>query len=205
MGVDFSLPQHIVDAGMAAARDNLGQERFNQAWNSVPSWLVPDAIICQNGPGVSHAFGILGWDCSHWEQFDPEGPLDTGFDADNSGLQQLEMAADAVAADTFQANFDAAWNRYNQPPPILRDAQGTPLEPEGPATIQGFPQRIRKPPGVQTKALPENEPQRVYNQDDSSEEPQLAIAESASPGLPLMTIGAVAIGGVLIFLWSRRE
>jgi hypothetical protein len=58
---------------------------------------------------------------------------------------------------------------------------------------------------MQQKALPENEPQRVYNQDDSSEEPQLAIGESESPGLPLMTIGTVAIGGVLIFLWVRRD
>ena len=199
--------QTAEDAALTAARNTMGQEAFNQAWNSIPSWIpAPDFLACQTGDGMRAAVGAMGYDCGHWDQFDPN--VGESFDADTSGRQQEEMAADAAADAAFQANFDAAWNAHmaelNQPPPILRDAQGTPLEPVGPARVQGFPQRIPKTPGVQTKALPEDEPQRVYNQDDSSEVPQLAIAQK-EPGLPLMTIGIVATGGVLIFLWSTRK
>ena len=210
MGAALVLPmiptiiQTSEDLALTTARSAMGQERFNQAWNSVPTWLPsPDAMACSTDAGRMTS-NVLGYDCGHWDQFNPN--IGGDFDADTSENQLEEIAATAAADATFQANFDAAWNAYmdrlNQPPPILRDAQGTPLEPEGPAQVQGFPQRIPKNPGVQTKALPEDEPQRVYNQDDSSEVPELAITESQKPGLPLMTVGIVATGGVLIFLWS---
>ena len=199
--------QTAEDATLTAARNAMGQEAFNNAWNSIPSWIpAPDFLACQTGDGMRSAAEVLGYDCGHWDQFNPN--LDQGFDAEVGGGGDGGGDGGADAAAAFQANFDAAWNAHmaelNQPPPILRDAQGTPLEPVGPARVQGFPQRIPKNPGVQTKALPEDEPQRVYNQDDSSEVPQLAIGQK-EPGLPLMTVGIVATGGVLIFLWSTKS
>ena len=191
---------------MGAARDNLGQARFDELRGRIPGWIPsPDALACATQAGRDASLA-LGYDCNHWSNFNAD--VNDGFGADSSDDQIAAAAAAAAAQDAFNANFDAAWNAYMtaiNTPRILRDEQGTPLEPEGPATVQGYPQRIPKPPGMQQKALPENEPQRVYNQDDSSEEPQLAIGESESPGLPLMTIGTVAIGGVLIFLWVRRD
>ena len=220
MGAAESVMQvenFIYTEAAAATRNAMGQERFNSFVDSIqpPSWLQPivnplnlrhDNMCATQASRL--AASAIGYDCDRWD--DILG-LDSGFDAEvgGGGGGGGDGGGGGGADDAaFQANFDAAWNAYmdrlNQPPPILRDAQGTPLEPEGPAIVQGFPRRIPKTPGVQTKALPEDEPQRVYNQDDSSEEPQLAIAQK-EPGLPLMTIGIVATGGVLIFLWSTRE
>ena len=201
-----TIIQTAQDAIVGVIRQNTTEEQFNNYFDNIQSnpynrWM--NGTVCANQTANS-ALRFMGYDCNHWDQF-------------NHNIAEAEAAAAAAAAAAaqaegdaaFAANFDAAWSAYmaelNKPPPILRDAQGTPLEPEGPARVQGFPQRIPKNPGVQTKALPEDEPERVYNQDDSSEEPQLAIGAQKESGLPLMTIGIVATGGVLIFLWSTKK
>ena len=188
-------------------RDNWGEERFNQHMdnNVLNNNPFVDTVrgTCANNTGNT-VLTFFGYDCDMYDRFDHNVAEREAAEA-----AAAAAAAQAEADAAFAANFDAAWSAHmaelNKPPPILRDAQGTPLEPEGPARVQGFPQRIPKNPGVQTKALPEDEPRRVYNQDDSSEEPQLAIGAQKEPGLPLMTIGIVATGGVLIFLWSTRK
>jgi hypothetical protein len=186
-------------------QQNMTEEEFNRYIDSLRRNPLNQATVSAcSDPTGGRMLAAFGYDCSWMDQYDHNV-----IDAEARAAAAAAAAAAGEDADAFAANFDAAWNAYmtllNAPPPILRDLQGTPLEPEGPLTVQGYPQRIPKPPGMQQKALPENEPQRVYNQDDSSEEPQLAIGESESPGLPLMTIGTVAIGGVLIFLWVRRD
>ena len=197
--------QQSQDLIVGLVRANTNEQQFNNYFDGLQRNPINNGLNQACGNKTANVvMGFAGYDCNHWDQFDH-----TIAEREAASAAAAAEAAQAEADAAFQANFDAAWNAYmdrlNQPPPILRDAQGTPLEPEGPARVQGFPQRIPKNPGVQTKALPEDEPQRVYNQDDSSEVPQLAIAESQKPGLPLMTIGIVATGGVLIFLWSTRN
>lgn len=196
---------------LSTVQRNMTEEQFNHYMDGLRNNPLNQATAsaCANPTGGG-VLGALGYDCHLFDQFD------------HTVIEERERAAAAAAAaagveatDAFNANFEAAWNarleaeaaalaRADKYETILRDEQGTPLYPESPAARQGYPQRIPRPPGIQQKAL-ENEPQRVYNQDDSSKEPQLAIGESASPGLPLMTIGTVAVGGVLIFLWVRRD
>ena len=185
-------------------RANTTEQQFNNYFDGLQRNPLNHGLNQACGNRTANVLmGVVGYDCNHWDQFDH-----TIAEAEAAAAAAAAEAAQAEADAAFAANFDAAWSAHmaelDKPPPILRDAQGTPLEPEGPAIVQGFPKRIPKTPGVQTKALPEDEPQRVYNQDDSSEVPQLAIAQK-EPGLPLMTIGIVATGGVFIFLWSTKK
>ena len=200
-----TIIQTSQDAILGVVRQNTSEQQFNNYFDGIqrnPFNRFVNNTVCGSQTANS-TLGFLGYDCHHWDQFDHNIA-----EAEAAAAAAAAAAAQAEADAAFAANFDAAWSAHmaelNKPPPILRDAQGTPLEPEGPARVQGFPQRIPKNPGVQTKALPEDEPQRVYNQDDSSEVPQLAIAQK-EPGLPLMTVGIVATGGVLIFLWSTKK
>jgi outer membrane protein TolC len=157
-----TIIQTSQDAILGVVRQNMSEQQFNNYFDGIqrnPFNQFVNNTVCGNQT-ANTTLGVLGYDCHHWDQFDHNIA-----EAEAAARAAEAAAADAANQDAFQANFDAAWNAYmnllNQRPPILRDAQGTPLEPEGPAQVQGFPQRIPKNPGVQTKALPEDEPQRV--------------------------------------------
>ena len=109
----------------------------------------------------------------------------------------LTEAIAAAAAAAAAAAVDAA----------LR----TPLDASGPGANQGNPQPI---PYVGGDPVQEIEPQRVYNQDYTdlpsymrmpTNQNELNYDGNGGSSLPVMTIGAVAIGGVLIFLWNSRR
>jgi hypothetical protein len=86
----------------------------------------------------------------------------------------------------------------------------TPLDASGPGANQGNPQPI---PNVGGNSVQEIEPQRVYNEDHTNlpsymqmptNQNELNYDGNGGSSLPIVTIGTVAIGGVLIFLWNSR-
>ena len=109
--------------------------------------------------------------------------------------------------------------------PVLQ-AQ-TPMDAAGPAATQGNPQPI--PPVAPGLRALEVEPTRVYNQDHTAQLPPVTImptmqhqlvAASDPPPPPgpqggsggtgggngvLLAVGAVTVGGVIIFLWYRQK
>ena len=108
--------------------------------------------------------------------------------------------------------------------PVLQ-AQ-TPMDATGPAATQGAPQPI--PPVAPGLHALEVEPTRVYNQDHSAQLPpvtvmptmqhQVVVTSDPPPPPPpggqqpqgggngvLLAVGAVTVGGVIIFLWYRQK
>ena len=105
--------------------------------------------------------------------------------------------------------------------PVLQ-AQ-TPMDATGPAATQGNPQPI-PPVAAGLRAL-EVEPTRVYNQDHSAQLPpatvmptmqhQVVVTSDPPPPPPpggqgsgngaLLAVGAVTVGGIIIFLWYRQK
>ena len=110
--------------------------------------------------------------------------------------------------------------------PVLQ-AQ-TPMDATGPAATQGAPQPI--PPVAPGLRALEVEPTRVYNQDHTAQLPpatimptmqhQVVVASDPPPPPPpgpqggsggrggsgaLLAVGAVTVGGVIIFLWYRQK
>jgi hypothetical protein len=84
------------------------------------------------------------------------------------------------------------------------------LDASGPGANQGNPQPI---PYVGGDPVQEIEPQRVYNEDHTNlpsytqmptNQNELNYDGNGGSSLPIVTIGTVAIGGVLIFLWNSR-
>ena len=108
--------------------------------------------------------------------------------------------------------------------PVLQ-AQ-TPMDATGPAATQGAPQPI--PPVAPGLHALEVEPTRVYNQDHTAQLPpatvmptmqhQVVVTSDPPPPPPpggqqpqgggngaLLAVGAVTVGGVIIFLWYRQK
>lgn len=109
--------------------------------------------------------------------------------------------------------------------PVL-EAQ-TPSNTVGPAATQGAPQPI--PVVASAYQAREVEPQRVYNQDHAAVlppvtllqtdqhqlrvtsdpppplPPQVQQQQSSGSMMPIIAIGTVTVGGVLIFLWYRQR
>ena len=108
--------------------------------------------------------------------------------------------------------------------PVLQ-AQ-TPMDATGPAATQGAPQPI--PPVAPGLRALEVEPTRVYNQDHTAQLPpatvmpttqhQVYVTSDPPPPPPpggqqpqgggngvLLAVGAVTVGGVIIFLWYRQK
>ena len=94
-------------------------------------------------------------------------------------------------------------------------APPAPMDPTGPGAFQGEPQPIPQVVVPTGSVVQEIEPRRVYNEDHSTLPPvmqmpttqnDLVVVSDHKSGLPVMTIGTVSIGGVLIFLWySQRK
>ena len=97
------------------------------------------------------------------------------------------------------------------------------MDATGPAATQGNPQPI--PPVAAGLHALEIEPTRVYNQDHSAQLPpatvmptmqhQVVVTSDPPPPPPpggqgsgngaLLAVGAVTVGGVIIFLWYRQK
>ena len=100
------------------------------------------------------------------------------------------------------------------------------MDATGPAATQGAPQAI--PPVAPGLRALEVEPTRVYNQDHSAQLPpatvmptmqhQVVVTSDPPPPPPpggqqpqgggsgaLLALGAVTVGGVIIFLWYRQK
>ena len=91
------------------------------------------------------------------------------------------------------------------------------MDATGPAATQGAPQPI--PPVAAGLHALEVEPTRVYNQDHTAQLPpatvmptmqhQVVVTSDPPPGGggngALLAVGAVTVGGVIIFLWYRQK
>jgi hypothetical protein len=142
----------------------------------------------------------------------------------------LDLPLPLNASDAYAARFNAAKDARDAARAQAAQAEAiaaaaaaaaeAALRAGGPGANQGNPQPI---PNVGGNPVQEIEPQRVYNEDHTNlpsymqmptnqnelmptNQNELNYDGNRSSSLPMVTIGIVAIGGVLIFLWnSRRE
>ena len=147
----------------------------------------------------------------------------------NAAAQQRAENAAAVALPITRSVSPTPLpvNTAHDALPVLQ-AQ-TPMDATGPAATQGVPQAI--PPVAPGLRALEVEPTRVYNQDHTAQLPpatimptmqhQVVVASDPPPPPPpgpqggsggtgggngaLLAVGAVTVGGVIIFLWYRQK
>ena len=235
-----STIQMAEDVALGAARDAVGQERFNELRGQIPSWVPhPDLLACATQAGRDASLA-LGYDCNHWNNFSGDVPdvpdPDTSGGTDRVASGGADPAADPWlvdpalldlplplnASDAYAARFNAAKDARDAARAQAAQAEAiaaaaaaaaeAALRAGGPGANQGNPQPI---PNVGGNPVQEIEPQRVYNEDHTNlpsymqmptNQNELNYDGKRSSSLPIVTIGTVAIGGVLIFLWnSRRE